>query len=95
MEIVLGLVIGAAVGLAAHFALPHRSARGVALAPLSGAAASAVVWTLLTWAGQTTSSPLLWVVAILAPAVTTFALVPLLTRVRMRRDAADRARLGI
>jgi len=95
MEILLGLIIGGVVGLVAHFALPHREMRGPALAPLAGAAASAVVWTTLTWAGQTTASPLLWILAVVAPVLTALVMVPLLTRVRLRRDAADRARLGI
>ncbi|KTR95919.1 hypothetical protein NS220_04020 [Microbacterium testaceum] len=95
MEILLGLIVGAVIGLGVHFALPHRVVRGVALAPFAGAAASAVMWTVLTWAGHTVSSPLLWLVVIAAPALTTLALVPLLSWTRLRRDAADRARLGI
>ncbi|MDF2666488.1 MAG: putative rane protein [Microbacterium sp.] len=95
MEILLGLIIGAVIGLGVHFALPHRDVRGATLAPFAGAAASAVTWTVLTWAGFTAASPLLWLAAIAAPALTTLALVPLLSRTRRRRDAADRARLGI
>ncbi|WP_150957567.1 hypothetical protein [Microbacterium testaceum] len=95
MEILLGLIIGAIVGLAGHFALPQRQLRGVALAPLAGAAASAIVWTALTWMGLGVGSPILWIVAVLAPAVTTFALVTVLTRSRVARDEADRVRLGV
>ncbi|WP_295835862.1 hypothetical protein [uncultured Microbacterium sp.] len=95
MQILLGLIIGAVVGLAAHFALPHRQLRGAALAPLAGAAAAAVVWTAMTWMGLGVDSPILWIVAILAPVVTTFALVPFLTRTRLARDEADRSRLGV
>ncbi|GEB46127.1 hypothetical protein DEU35_3125 [Microbacterium sp. AG157] len=95
MQILLGLVIGAVIGLVAHFALPHRHLRGVALAPLAGAAAAAVVWTALTWVGLGADSPILWIVAVLAPAVTTFALASLLTRSRLARDEADRVRLGV
>jgi len=95
MEILLGLIVGAVIGLGIHFALPHRGERGVALAPFAGAAASAVSWTALTWAGLTVASPLLWLVAIAAPALTTLVLIPLLSRTRVRRDAADRAHLGI
>ncbi|MCC4249462.1 hypothetical protein [Microbacterium testaceum] len=95
MQILLGLILGAVVGLAAHFALGHRDLRGAALAPLAGAAASAVVWTAATWAGLGVDSPILWIVAVLAPAATTFALVPLLSRVRQRADAEERARRGI
>ncbi|MDQ1110762.1 hypothetical protein QE418_000210 [Microbacterium testaceum] len=95
MQILLGLIIGAVIGLAVHFALPHRHLRGVVLAPLAGAAAAAVVWTALTWMGLGVDSPILWIVAVLAPAATTLALVPLLTRSRVARDEADRVRLGV
>ncbi|MDQ1083830.1 MULTISPECIES: hypothetical protein [Microbacterium] len=95
MEILLGLILGAVIGLAAHFSLPHRELRGAALAPLAGAAAAAVVWTALTWSGLGADSPILWLVAVLAPAATVFALVPLVTRARVARDEADRARLGV
>lgn len=94
MQILLGLILGAVIGLAAHFSLPHREVRGAALAPLAGAAAAAVVWTALTWMGFGVDAPILWLVAVLAPAATVFTLVPLLTRSRLARDAADRARLG-
>lgn len=95
MQILLGLILGAAIGLAAHFSLPHRHLRGAALAPLAGAAAAAVVWTALTWMGLGVDSPILWTVAVLAPAATAFALVPLVSRSRVTRDAADRERLGV
>ncbi|MFJ4039219.1 hypothetical protein ACIPVB_14220 [Microbacterium sp. NPDC090007] len=94
MQILLGLIIGAVVGLAAHVALPHRQVRGAVLAPLAGAAAAAVVWTALTWAGLGVDSPVLWIVAVLAPAATVLVLIPLLSRARLARDEADRARIG-
>lgn len=94
MQILLGLIIGAVVGLAAHVALPHRQLRGAALAPLAGAAAAAVTWTALTWAGLGVDSPILWLVAVVAPAATVLSLIPLVTRSRLAQDAADRARIG-
>ncbi|MCJ1706840.1 hypothetical protein [Microbacterium sp. VKM Ac-2923] len=95
MQILIGLILGAVIGIAAHFALPHRERRGAALAPLAGAAAAAVVWTALTWVGLGVDSPILWIVAVLAPAATVFALLPLVTRARVARDATDRSRLGV
>lgn len=94
MQILLGVILGAVVGLAAHVALPHRSLRGAALAPLAGAAAAAFVWTALTWAGLGVDSPILWIVAVLAPAITSFVLVTLVSRARVARDEVDRVRLG-
>ncbi len=95
MQILLGLIIGAVVGLAAHFTLPHRDLRGVALAPLAGATASATSWTALTWAGIASDSPVLWIVAVIAPAITTLVLITALSRVRQRNDVALRSRAGI
>jgi len=95
VQILLGLIVGAVVGLAAHVVLPHRQLRGAALAPFAGAASAAIVWTALTWAGLGIDSPVLWLVVVLAPVATTFSLVPALSRARLNRDAADRAELGI
>jgi Na+/proline symporter len=95
VQILLGLIIGAVVGLAAHFALPHRDLRGVALAPLAGAAASGISWTTLTWVGFASDSPIPWIVAIVAPVMTMLVLIPALSRVRQRDDAALRSRAGI
>lgn len=95
MQILLGLIIGAVVGIAVHFVLPHRGLRGAALAPLVGAAAAAVSWTALTWAGLGADTPVPWIVAVIAPALTTLVLVPVLTRARRRADTAIRERHGI
>ena len=94
MQILLGLVIGAVIGLAAHFALPGRHLRGAALAPLAGAASAAVVWTALTWAGLG-ESPLVWVLAVIAPVATTVLLVVLPPPAPRPPDAADRSRLPV
>lgn len=95
MQILLGLILGTVIGIAAHFSMPHRHLRGAFLAPLAGAAAAGVVWTAATWMGLGVDSPILWLVAVIAPAATAFALVPLVTRARLARDHADRARLGV
>ncbi|MDU0368208.1 hypothetical protein AB0O16_16670 [Microbacterium sp. NPDC089180] len=94
MQILLGLLIGAVIGLAAHVALPGRHLRGAALAPFAGASSAGVVWTVLTWAGLG-DSPLTWVLAVIAPVVTTVLLVTLVTRSRLARDDADRSRLPV
>ncbi|MBN9211526.1 MAG: hypothetical protein BGO45_11165 [Microbacterium sp. 71-36] len=95
MQILLALIFGAVVGLAAHFVLPHREVRGVALAPVTGAAAAGVSWTLLTWVGIGFDSPVPWIVSIVAPAVATLVLLPIVSRVRLHADADLRARSGI
>ncbi|WP_125131708.1 hypothetical protein [Microbacterium sp. 10M-3C3] len=93
MQILLGILFGTAVGIAVHFAVPARPTRGVALLPLIGAAVGAVVWTALTWAGWGADNPLLWLSAIVLPAVVTVPVGIALSSVRARRDAAVQARL--
>lgn len=95
MQILLGLILGAVIGLAVHFSLAHRTLRGALLAPFAGAAAAAVVWTVATWMGLGVDSPILWLVAAVAPTLTAAALVPVVTRARLRRDEEDRVRLGV
>lgn len=95
MQILLGLLLGAVVGLAVHFVLPYRDLRGTALAPVVGAAAAAVSWTALTWAGIGADSFVIWLAAVIAAAVTSLVLVTALSRARVRSDAVERARHGI
>ncbi|SDQ07051.1 hypothetical protein [Microbacterium sp. cf332] len=95
MQVVLALIIGAAIGLAAEFVMPGRDARGSALAPLLGAAAGGLSWTALTWAGLAFDHPAIWAVSLLAPVVVVPAVLFALTRSRARTDAAERRRLRI
>lgn len=93
MEIVLGILLGAVVGAAVHAVARHRLSRGVALAPLAGAAAAAVTWTALTWAGMTADNPFLWLAAFAASVITTIPLVIAVSASRRRQDAEALARL--
>lgn len=95
MEILLGFIIGAAIGAAAHFALPGRDARGVALLPIVGALSAGLVWMILTWIGLAVDNPLLWLAAFVVPALATFPTATILTRVRREHDVRERARLRI
>lgn len=95
MQIVLALLIGAAIGFAAEYVLPGRETRGAALAPALGAAVGGVVWAALTWAGLGFDHPVIWVVSVLAPVVVVPAVLVLLTRMRTQADAAERRRLRI
>lgn len=95
MQILLGILLGAVVGVAVHFAMPHRLTRGAALAPVAGAAASAAVWTILTWIGLGADSPLVWLAALAVPVLVTVPLVAVLGSARTHRDAAERARLRL
>ncbi len=95
MQIVLALIFGAAVGTLFHFVLPGRSVRGVVLAPMIGAVVAGIVWAILTWLGQTTASPWLWLGSAVAPFVIVPLILPVLTRARHKHDARTRAELGI
>lgn len=95
MEILLALIFGAAVGAAAHAALPHRETRGVALGPVLGALIAGATWMAMTWAGFALDNPWVWVTSIAAPAVVTFPVIALVTRARIAHDSRDRARLKI
>ena len=95
MQILLALVVGAAIGLALEFLIPHRALRGAAIAPLIGAASAALVWMILTWAGVGLENPLLWLSAFVAPVVVTWPALVLLSRRRITHDQEERARLKI
>ncbi len=95
MQILLAFIIGAAIGAAAHFLVPGRSTRGVALAPIIGAFSAGLVWMILTWAGVGLDSPWLWLSAFVAPIVVTYPVLVILARTRAAHDARERTRLKI
>ncbi|ALJ19960.1 hypothetical protein [Microbacterium sp. No. 7] len=95
MEIALGLVFGAAIGAALHYALPRRGQRGAALGPLLGAVIAGLAWLALTWAGAGAATPWPWLASVVLPALGVWAVLAGLTRARTARDARERARLGI
>ncbi|MDY0909311.1 hypothetical protein [Microbacterium sp. CFBP9034] len=95
MQIILAVIVGAAVGLAVHFLVADRATRGVVIGPVVGALSAGVVWTILTWAGVGTDSVWLWLSMFAAPLVVSYPVVVLLSRSRVARDANERARLRI
>ena len=95
MQILLAFLIGGAIGAAIHFLVPGRPTRGVALAPIVGAAASGLAWMILTWAGLGLDNPWLWLSAFVAPIVVTYPVLVVLERTRTSHDARERARLKI
>lgn len=95
MEIVLALIYGGAVGALAHYTLPARDTRGSALGPMLGAVIGAGLWTILTWAGWTTTNPWLWIITIAAPTAAVYVVLPLVARLRHAHDERERVRLGI
>jgi uncharacterized membrane protein YeaQ/YmgE (transglycosylase-associated protein family) len=95
VQILLAFIVGAVIGAAAHFLVPGRGTRGVALGPILGAAAAGLVWMILTWAGVGLDSPWLWLSAFVAPAVVAYPALVILSRTRTAHDARERAQLKI
>ncbi len=95
MYILLALIAACALGIGVHYLLPHRDLRGVVVVPAIATAASAIIYTVMQWAGVGEGSGWLWLAAIvgalLLAAIAGFAL----TASRRRSDAAGRAALGI
>lgn len=95
MQILLGLIAGAVIGTAAHFSLDGRDTRGAALLPIIGTFSAGLAWMLLTWLGLGIDSPWLWLSALVVPAVVTFPVGILVTKLRRAHDERERERLKI
>ncbi|WCM56324.1 hypothetical protein [Microbacterium sp. EF45047] len=95
MYILLALIAACALGVALHFALPHRELRGVAVTPAVATAAAGAIYTAMQWAGVAEADVWLWVGslggALLLALVATLAL----TAQRRRTDAEAKRALGI
>jgi hypothetical protein len=95
MQILLGFIAGAAIGIAIHFLVADRPSRGVAVAPMIGTVSAGLAWTILTWAGIGIDSPWPWLAAIVVPVAVTWPAVVLLSKVRAAHDERERARLKL
>jgi len=95
VQILLALIVGAAIGTAAHFLSSGRATRGTALGPVLGAVVAGAAWMILTWSGLGLDSVWLWLSAFLVPAVVVYPVLSLLARSRTTHDARERARLKI
>lgn len=95
MQILLAFIIGAVIGVGIHFQLHQRLTRGVVLAPMIGAVSAGLAWAILTWVGIGVDTPWPWLAALVVPVVVTYPAILLTSRVRVARDARERARLGI
>lgn len=95
MQILIALIVGAVVGIGIHFLVPDRHTRGVALAPMIGAVTAGLAWTILTWVGFALDNPWLWLSSLIVPALVTWPLLIVVTRLRLARDERERERLKI
>jgi len=82
------VILGAAIlGIIARYSLPHRELVGALLLPLTTAAAAAIVWELLTWAGMKPSSPWIWIITFAIAIIKAFGAELWLVRRRLKADA--------
>jgi hypothetical protein len=95
MQILLAFIAGAVIGIGVHFHVGARTTRGQALAPMIGAVSAGAAWAALTWAGVGIDTPWPWFAAVVVPTAVTYPAIIVLARLRTRRDAAERERLGI
>jgi uncharacterized membrane protein YeaQ/YmgE (transglycosylase-associated protein family) len=95
MQILLALIVGAVLGIAAHYAAPGRDDRGVALGPVVGAVVGGLVWLVFTWAGVGIDSPWIWVASFIAPFLVAYPALRVLAATRGAHDARERARLKL
>jgi hypothetical protein len=86
MELVYVTVIGAALGLRARYVLPGRRTYGILLLPAAAAAVTATLWVGLVWAGWRFDGGWIWVVSLVAAAVTAIAIPLALPRYRAAYD---------
>lgn len=95
MQILLAFIVGAAIGLAIHFAVPDRSTRGVAVGPVVGSAAAGLAWLLLTWAGVGIDSVWPWLSSLVVPALVAWPVLAVMSRLRVAGDARRKAELKL
>jgi len=95
MYILLALIGACALGIAAHFLIPGRELRGVALTPAIATAVSAIAYTGLQWAGVGEGSIWLWLPSVLGAVLVAALATVAITGLRTRTDATAKAALGI
>ena len=91
--VLVPMVIGAAIGLAARYLLPGRQWVGLFLNPAASAAAAGVVWTVLSLAGLASDNGWLWIASLAAALLVALVLPRVLPPRRQRADAAYLAEL--
>lgn len=95
MQILIALILGAVIGIAAHFQVHHRETRGAAVIPMLGTVSAGIAWLALTWAGIGIDSPWPSLSAVIVPAAVCWPAALALTKIRLARDAREKTALGI
>jgi hypothetical protein len=86
VELLFVVLLGFCIGLAVRTAIPGHDTYGSALVPSIAAAAGAIVWEILTWAGWKFDGGWIWVVSLGAGGVVALVLALVLPRTRRGRD---------
>ena len=88
-------VVGAGIGLGLRYLLPNRTTYGVLLLPAVGAAAAAVTWVALLWAGVPAGewAWTVWVATFLAAIVVPLIVGALVSGTRHAADERERHQL--
>lgn len=95
MFILIAVVISCSVGIAAHFVLPGKDLRGAAVSGAIATVTTAVIYTVLQWAGLAENSIWLWLASLGGGIIASFVGTMFLTRSRARRDAERAVALGL
>src|SRR5699024_8031493 len=93
MALLYVIVIGTALGIGARYAFWHRDLTGILLLPLTGTAASAAIWVLLTVLGWSRTSGWIWLVTVVATALIVAITAIVLPRTRAHADDSRYAAL--
>lgn len=86
------VVVGAGLGLGLRYLLPNRQTYGVLLLPAVGAAAAAITWVAMLWAGIPDGDWgwTVWVAAFLAAIVAPLVVALVVSGRRTAADAHER-----
>ncbi|ALX66665.1 hypothetical protein [Microbacterium sp. XT11] len=95
MYILLALIGACVLGIAAHYLIPERPLRGVAMTPGIATALAAAAYTTMQWAGVGQDSIWLWLASVLGSVVVASLITLAVVALRRRSDAEARAALGI
>ena len=95
MYILLALIAACALGIGVHYLIPDRKLRGVAMVPGIATASSAIIYTVMQWAGIGEDNGWLWLASIVGALVIAAVAGIVITASRRRSDADKRAALGI
>lgn len=86
MELMFITLLGAIMGIAGYYLLPHRHLHGAALLPAIGVIASAALWEAFTWLGFKWDAGVIWWIAVLGTAAAVAATGLITGQVRSRSD---------